>query len=455
MRMNSPGQSLRSRLIAAGVIGALALSTLSVANVSAATAVRAKIIGLPASAIVGQNIPFQVEAVDALGQRDTNFGGGTALLSLAGTSPQCLLSPTIGIIFTSGLATVSNFSCSTSGTATIVASSPGLAPDSATIEITGINQPASVGFTVQPLGATQSVVPTATSGQVWGIQPQVTVLNVGGQPVTSDNATVVTLSIGSGSGTLVCTSGTSRTVIGGVASFSGCSITGAGTFRLLASATNPTVVGITPATSLPFNLGTQSTGLTLTASPVPINIGETSVLTVQLTGGANQPVQIQWKSALSPSYTTVATVTTNASGQATYTTVPLTFSTTYQAVFPGGGGLAASTSPTFVVGVRRSVTMDPLWSGYKKVNKGTKLTFHSKIGPLNGVDVPRGTFQIYKLVNGVWEFSTSATFACDSAGNATFTWTFSKSGNWYVRWRANSDNYNVTAYSPIDKVQVP
>ena len=317
------------------------------------------------------------------------------------------------------------------------------------------NQPSFVGFSVQPLGATPGIVPTATSGQVWPTQPQVTVFNGSGQPVTSDNATVVTLSIGSGSGTFACTSGTSRTVVGGVANFAGCSITGSGSFTLRATATNPSVAGIAPATSLPFSLGQQATGLTLTAAPIPINPGQTSVLTVQFSTGANQPIAIQSKTALSPTFQTVVTLTTDANGRAVYTTLPLTFSTTYQAVFAGGGGLAAATSPAFVVGVRRTVTMAPQWSGNRTVARGTALTFTSKIGPLNGVAVPRGTFQIYQQINGVWTFSTSATFATNSAGDAVFTWTFSRSGLWYVRWRANSDAYNVTAFSPINRVRVP
>ena len=430
-------------------------------TIRAASSHHTAFVAQPVGAAAGSALASQpvVAIRDEYENRTTSTAAVTLSLvppaGSAGAALTCLGSGTTKSA-TAGTAVYVGCAVSVAGVGyTMVATSPGLlSGTSAPFTVTSGDLPASVGFSVQPLGATSGFVPTATSGQLWGTQPQVTVYKSGGQPVTSDNATVVTLSIGSGNGTLTCNSGKSLTVVSGLASFSGCSITGSGSYTLLASATNPSVASIAPATSLPFSLGQQSTGLTLSASPVPINPGQTSVVTVQFTDGANQQVALQWKSALSPTYQTVATLTTDSTGKATYTTPPLTFSTTYQAVFAGSGGLAAATSPSYVVGVRRTVTMSPLYDGYKTINRGTKLTYTSKIGPLNGVAVPRGTFQIYQQIDGVWVFSTSATFACDSAGNATFTWTFSKTGNWYVRWRANSDAYNVTAYSPIAKVHV-
>ncbi|MEA2609370.1 MAG: hypothetical protein QOJ75_1613, partial [Chloroflexota bacterium] len=73
-------------------------------------------------------------------------------------------------------------------------------------------------FTTQPGGAAASVV--------WVQQPVVAVETALNAIVTGDNSTVVTLSIGTNpaGGTLSCTSGLSRTVVNGVASFFGCSI---------------------------------------------------------------------------------------------------------------------------------------------------------------------------------------------------------------------------------------
>ena len=73
-------------------------------------------------------------------------------------------------------------------------------------------------FTTQPGGG--------AAGAVWAQQPVVVVENALNSVVTGDSSTVVTLSVGTNAagGTLSCTSGSSRTVVNGVASFFGCSI---------------------------------------------------------------------------------------------------------------------------------------------------------------------------------------------------------------------------------------
>ena len=559
MRRPDLGRGFRARLVAVGVIGALMLSALPAASVSAVSpfdAVAVSIINLPPSAVSGQSFAFQVEAVNQFGTRDTNYGGAMDLLSIT-SSPPCAMT-LMGIIFSNGLATVSSMTCTTVGTTIIVADTADLNPDSATINITSdrvlqfgsypssttpsllspqptvqlrngsgglitspLNQ-ASVTLTVSPATAsftcggsttmqtvggiasfsgftlpagtgyrlTASVAFDVTVAQITGasfdvvgrrlafaqqpgganavpsqalpIQPIVAVQDSVGVTQTAQNNGTVTLAIATGpvGATLTCTGGNTRNVVAGLATFTGCLVSAQGTGYTLTATYTPTLVGeltVQPATSLAFNVNATpaQVQISLAANPVPINPGQSSTLTVQFSSGANQSIQIQLKTALAPTYQTVVTLTTDATGRATYTTLPLTFSTTYQAVFAGGGGLAASTSNAVVVGVRRTVTMSPQWSGDRSVTRGTRLTFQSKIGPLNGVAVPRGTFQIYQQINGVWTFSTSETFACDSAGNAVFSWTFSRSGLWYVRWRANSDAYNVTAFSPINRVRVP
>jgi type II secretory pathway pseudopilin PulG len=108
--------------------------------------------------------------------------------------------------------------------------------------------PAKLLFTTQPGGG--------ASGAAWPSQPQVTVEDAGGTPITMgpDATTQVTLAIAtpSGSGaTLTCTNNT-VTAINGVASFVGCTIvgpTGSG-YSLAASA-----AGMTGATSTTFSVG--------------------------------------------------------------------------------------------------------------------------------------------------------------------------------------------------------
>jgi hypothetical protein len=92
---------------------------------------------------------------------------------------------------------------------------------------TNLGSPGTVGSG----GSTQHLVFTTqpgdgSAGAVWAQQPVVVVENAVNMIVTGDSSTVVTLSIGTnaGGGTLSCTSGSSRTVVNGLATFFGCSI---------------------------------------------------------------------------------------------------------------------------------------------------------------------------------------------------------------------------------------
>jgi hypothetical protein len=103
-----------------------------------------------------------------------------------------------------------------------------------------------LAFTVQPGGG--------AAGAVWAQQPVVAVRNALSQVVTTDNSTVVTLSIGTNpaGGTLFCTSGLSRTVVNGIATFFGCQINiGSLNFYTLRATSSP---AWSPATSAAFTI---------------------------------------------------------------------------------------------------------------------------------------------------------------------------------------------------------
>jgi hypothetical protein len=121
---------------------------------------------------------------------------------------------------------------------------------------TNLGSPGTVGsggstqhlvFTTQPGGG--------AAGAVWAQQPVVVVENALNGIVTGDSSTVVTLSIGTnaGGGTLSCTSGSSRTVVNGVATFFGCSINAGSTSAHTLSATSNPAWG--PAISGGFLVG--------------------------------------------------------------------------------------------------------------------------------------------------------------------------------------------------------
>ncbi len=122
------------------------------------------------------------------------------------------------------------------------------------------------------------------AGAVWTQQPVVEVVNSLNQVVTTDNSTVVYLTTGTNpaGGTLSCTSGTSRTVVNGYATFYGCSINiGSASYYTLSATSSPSW---TAATSSAFYVtGASSTAVTLAAS---------SALGASSTSGFSTPTKI-------------------------------------------------------------------------------------------------------------------------------------------------------------------
>ncbi len=117
----------------------------------------------------------------------------------------------------------------------------------------------SLAFTTQPGGG--------AAAAIWASQPSVSIKNSLGNVVTGDNLTIVTLSIGTNpaGGVLSCTSGLSRQVIAGVATFFGCSISIASANPYTLVATSSPVA--TPATSQAFLIGSAGNHLAFTAQP--------------------------------------------------------------------------------------------------------------------------------------------------------------------------------------------
>src|SRR5206468_3777992 len=107
-----------------------------------------------------------------------------------------------------------------------------------------LTNPSALGFTVNPAAATKLVFTTQPGGTITGgtafsQQPVVKVEDAGGNVVTSDSSTQVTLAIGTNpsSGTLTCTTNP-VTVTNGVATFAGCKIDKAGSGYTLVTTNN-------------------------------------------------------------------------------------------------------------------------------------------------------------------------------------------------------------------------
>jgi len=558
--MQTPGlgRRLRSPFVAAGVIGALALSILPTAAVSAAgPATRVNIINLAPSAIQGQNFAFQVEAVDALGARDTSYDGSGTDLSFPGTSAGCVTTMIV-TQFTGGLASVLDFACTTVGTAIIGADTADLAADLDTIQITSdrvlqfgsypasstpsllgpqptvqlrngsgglvtavldqVNvtltvSPATIlltcsgGVTTQTIGGIASfsgctlpagpgyrlmasptllgsdVQPTtgvsfdvvgrklaftqqpggtnAVPDQALPTEPIVAVQDSAGVTQTLQNSGSVTLTIATGpvGATLTCTGGNARNVANGLATFNGCAVSAQGTGYSLTATYAPTLVGepsVQPATSALFNVNATPAQVSQSTSATIVNSGQGFTLTAQFaTLGSGQSLSFQRKGAADLDWTTFATLDADASGRASTLYVP-TDTAQYRVAFAGGGGLSAGSSNVLSVSARfSSGTMTPNYTGTKTLNKSTRVTYSVTSRPLNPAGVvPTVTFQIYRSIDGAWVFQTSATVASSSSGVATFSWTWSKSGSWYMRGRVNATAYNSGIYSNLAKVNI-
>jgi hypothetical protein len=110
-------------------------------------------------------------------------------------------------------------------------------------------------FTTQTTGG--------AAGSAFPVQPVVTVEHSSGNIVTS-YSTAVTLAIGTGSGTLTCTTNP-VTAASGVATFAGCQISANGNGDTLKATSG----ALTAATSTSFNVTGTATKLVFTTQPVP------------------------------------------------------------------------------------------------------------------------------------------------------------------------------------------
>jgi len=137
-------------------------------------------------------------------------------------------------------------------------------------------------------GSTQHLVFTTQPGggdaaAAWAQQPVVAVENSLNQVVTGDDSTVVFLSIGANpaGGTLSCTSGLTRTVVNGIAVFSGCSISNGSASAYTLNATSSPVWS--PATSATFTVSLNVQPVVLTDGiATGVNRGTTGFITASV-----------------------------------------------------------------------------------------------------------------------------------------------------------------------------
>ena len=315
--------------------------------------------------------------------------------------------------------------------------------------VTIASGPASkLGFTAQPNAG--------VAAQVFTIQPVVAVQDAGGNTVTTGarSTATVTLAIGSnpGGGTLTCTGGLSRTAVAGVATFAGCSINSAGVgYTLVASST-----GLTSATSTAFNVTAVGGSITLTNSASTITWGRAVSFVIQMgVNGANKQVILEGARD-GKTFGTVANLTTNSLGRATYAYRPPT-NRYYRVRFLGTSDLAAGVSNTTRTVVRQISLLRPTNAGaVKSISRNTSIRFVATVRPSRPELAPaRITFAFYRLVGRTWTLQTKRDVYASAVGLASTTYKFSTAGSWYVRSVANPTPYNANSvWSPVERYDV-
>lgn len=215
-------------------------------NPGAATAL-AFAPGTPAGAVSQVAFTTQpvVNVVDANGDivwTGTNSNASITLTLTGAPGTGALAGCTAAVPAVAGVATFTTCSVNLSGSKTLTATTTGLTTNTATSASFIVSPGAATKLAInQPSGAGTGVIFTPT-------QPIVTVQDAAGNTVTTSTASITLTSSG---GTLACTANPVAAV-GGIATFAGCKITGAGSWTItaasapLTSATTAAPIVITP-----------------------------------------------------------------------------------------------------------------------------------------------------------------------------------------------------------------
>ncbi len=196
--------------------------------------------------------------------------------------------------------------------------------------------------------------------------------------------------------------------------------------------------------------------LDVTPSSTVITWGDTVVIKASLGMiGAGRRFDLQ-TAPDGVSWQTIATVTADAVGNASFSYRPAT-NLYYRGVFAGAPDLAAATSPTARVVVRQIALLRPTSSGATRaVGRGHKVTFTTTVRP-SRVDLTpaKVMLAVYRRVGSRWTPFTTRSVYANGAGEASYTWTFTAGGEWYVRSISNSTAANAnSAWSPVERYSV-
>jgi hypothetical protein len=191
----------------------------------------------------------------------------------------------------------------------------------------------------------------STTGVALPAQPVVAVTDVNGSIVTTQLPTVVSITASGG----VLTGCLAATTVNGVATFTGCTVTGAGTYTLTAAS-----VPLTSAISAPFTVAGPAAKLAFTASPSNANGGAVfdtqPAVAVQDSSGrtvttSTSPVTLSITGSPAGAALTCSTNPLTAiSGVAAFTGCSLNKAGTYTLTAAGAGFTTVSTGFTITTG---------------------------------------------------------------------------------------------------------
>ncbi len=309
----------------------------------------------------------------------------------------------------------------------------------------GVGAATKLGFTAQPGASLVS--------QTFPVQPVVVIQDASGNRVTTGPSSTLTVTLATGANpggaVLTCVGGLTKVAVAGLATFSGCSLNRSGTgFTLVASAP-----GLTSATTSPFNVTAPAATITLTNSASVITWGDGIVLNVQFgANGANRAFVLEGARD-GVTFTTIANLTTNAGGLATFPYTPVS-NLFYRARFTGTTDLAAANSNTIRTVVRQIALLRPTNAGaVRTIFRNASIVFTTSVRPARPDLVPaRVSFVLYQRVGGVWALVTTRNVFINSLGVATTTFKFTSAGSWYVRSIANPTPFNANSvWSPVER----
>ena len=202
-----------------------------------------------------------------------------------------------------------------------------------------------------------------------------------------------------------------------------------------------------------------SAALSVTASSNVITWGSGVTLSVDLappgTSGAGRTVALI-ASRDGITWSTIASLTTDPTGNASFSYRPAT-NLWYRAVFAGASDVPAGTSAPVRVVVRQIALLRPTNSGsVRKVPRGTTITFTTTVRPARPELSPaRVRLVVYHYVSGRWVLIAQRDRSIDADGRASWSWSFSSPGAWYVRSIADPTPYNANSvWSPVERYDI-